>query len=396
MTGLAGLAMFVGYSAMNDRPPLEPLPAPGGTETRDAGPATAVNVVEIDVLKELGVRRGVGLVEIFEKSINPLRAEVTIQKGQGVPAAGQEVLFRWRTGEQTLRTNGSGVVLFALNRATIENLRLVMPRELTATCELVGEGGERISLFGPANPSEHPVNGVPAGFEGLRSQRVEILYPRGRQPMGQQALYDLVSMKTLASELAGLDLVTPCRLVILPAGQPAPNSEMGLQLMVPQGDFEAALSKSSSRPAESAHWLLLHRWAQASLTTDPVLIQDAEALSAKSALAEVLAHEYCRRNYPHVASLRLQAYQTQLNGLLQRGMKSHDLRQNFNEGGGALAFVYWRRAVDQAGPNNLKQLTLKVKEDPHGLLADRKLEMDIAECKAELQRWTDDCERHSR
>jgi RNA polymerase sigma factor (sigma-70 family) len=388
-TGLASLAVFVGYNTFAEHRPPDPLPT--GTENSGQPAVQKLDqAVEIDVLRSMVVARPFlpGLLDALEKGAHgKLLAETVLTDELGGPAANQDVLFRWRTGEETLRTDAAGVVRFEIKRATMDGLKLLVPQGYAAKVRAVNEHGVQFD-FGVIDESSTQGN-----FDLVRNSGIEVFYPRGRTATGQQALNDLLAMRIFCREHAGLDLVSPCRLVILAPGEAAPTQVDGLQLISPMADYEAALAKTASRPAEMAQWLALHRWAMVSLASNASSSPGPEAGFVRSALAEVLAYEFCVRTYPQVATLRLKAFEPQVTNLAKRGVKTLDLRSNLNEGGGSLAFLYWQQAATAKDGLSLKELTAQALDNPEALCANRSLGVEPEACVQQLRELLDACER---
>lgn len=400
LAGLAGLAVFVGLGTGSaDDPSPQHASIQTDQEARSVGQPQQQNLgtdrlVEVDVLAQLAGPAGFvpGLAEALERGLGgPLWIRTRLTRSDGQPAAGAVVLFRWQTGEETLRADDEGMLQFPLRREMLDGLTLAVSPQLRPRFQLVGANGETVNLTGPIPSRIEPATTAPM----LSRQRgdLEVVYGPGRIQEGQQALDDLEAMLRFAREFAGLELRRPCRLVLLEAGQSAPVSA-GLQLLVPAGSLAR---ERLEHPAETGQWLVLHRWAMATLTPDALSRPSPAVLSLRSALAEILAYEFCRERYPEVARLRLERMKLDLaswaSGRQQMPEESGsspaisvDPQQQPNAGGGAVAFLLLHRKLRDMEPSAIKETYAQSLHDPESLVQEHLIRTEQETLSRELER----------
>jgi hypothetical protein len=275
----------------------------------------------------------------------------------------------------------------------MEELRLVLPPKVAARLQAVGSNGERFDFNALGQAKQPRVAALPDNLEAVRGRGIEVICPKGRTELAQRALNDLEAMRRLAESYAGIELLTPCRLVVLPSGQSAPEPAQGLQLFVPLADLEAAYSGQKQQPAESAHWLVLHRWGMASLALDSATLPSAEVMATRSALAEVMSYEFCRLSAPSVAVRRLEALVPHVAALGQQQVRLVDLRVNGREAGGALMLLYWQQQLAEAEPAAKREIFAQARENPQALLQDRFMQVDVEAAAVRLKDLINECTR---
>ncbi len=401
LVGLTGLAVFLGLGTGSpDDPSLQQASVQRDQEARTSRLPEQQNLgtdrlVEVDVLAELAGPAGFapGLVEALERGMGgPLWIRTGLTRSDGQPAAGAVVLFRWRTGEETLRADDDGMLQFPLRREMLDGLTLAVSPQLQPCFQLVGARGETVRLTGPIpSPTKSATS---AAMLSRQRGDLEVVFSPGRVREGQQALDDLEAMLRFAREFAGLDLRRPCRLVLLETGQAAPASAGRLQLLAPAGSLG---KEGLEQPAETAQWLVLHRWAMASLTPDALSAPSPQVLSVRSAMAEILAYEFCRDRYPEVARRRLERMQLDLaswaKGRQQVPEASGstpiimiDPQQQPNAGGGAVAFLLLHRKMRDMEPSAIKATYAQSLNDPESLARDYLIQTEQESLSQDLQR----------
>lgn len=401
LAGLAGLAVFLGLGTGSPDDPSSQLASiQTDQEARTARLPPQPNLgtdrlVEVDVLAELVGPAGFapGLAEALEQGVGgPLWIRTGLTRSDGQPAAGAVVLFRWQTGEETLRADDGGTLQFPLRREMLDGLRLFISPQLRPRFQLVGANGEAVNLVGSI-PSPTEAATAAAMLSRQRGD-LEVVHGPGRIRDGQQALNDLEAMLRLAHEFAGLNLRRPCRLVLLETGQAAPVSTGGLQLLVPA---ESLRKEGREQPAETAQWLVLHRWAMATLTQDALGTPSPAVLSLRSALAEILAYEFCRDRYPEVARLRLERMKLDLASWAGRRQQVPeasgsfpiimiDPQQHPNAGGGAVAFLLLHRKLRDMEPPAIKETYAQSLHDPESLVQEHLIRTELETLSRELER----------
>ncbi|MCS6977901.1 MAG: sigma-70 family RNA polymerase sigma factor [Gemmatales bacterium] len=345
-------------------------------------------LVEVDVLAQVAGPGGFvpGLAEALEKGLGgPIWIRATLTKADGQPAGHAVGLFRWQNGEETVRADADGVMQFPVRREMLDHLRLALSPQIQARFQIVGANGEAFRFMSPPPLAEgQPTSAVPM----LSHQRgdLEVVHGSARFQAGQQALGDLEAMVRLARDFAGLELRRPCRLVLLETGQAAPMSSGGFQLMVSASSIESAREGTAGEPSETAQWLVLHRWALASLTPDALSSPSPVGLSVRSALAEILAHEFCREHYPRVAWQRLKRMQLDLASRAKGGPEVVDPQREPNAAGGAVAFLLVHRGLRNLEPSAIRSKYAQSLHDPESLAREYLVPTEVESLNEELER----------